>query len=175
MDASATKQPAKTDTKPVSIKRPPSSNVDLKPLQHKKPPGAMDWVQIIGGFIAKGRVKRAAVFDRGGKCLTSSKELKIPQDEVISVVRCMDTEFVGLNKPHFGLFFGEDRYLCFRADKKTIIGLTRVEFFVAHIYEDIVIFAFADLEADTNVSCIGEVWTFAREVRSKMELEALIG
>lgn len=156
----------------AAIKNPPTKGPGPGAVRKSV---AMDWGEMILAFVAKGRINKAAIFDRKGKCMSTSPDLKIPQDEVISVVRCLDAEFVSLNKPHFGLFFGEDRFICFRADKSTVIGLTKTAFFVAHMCDDVLIFAFSDMLEESNVSCLAEVWTFAREVRSRMDLSAFIG
>lgn len=160
----------------VAIPRPKSQvGQSTEQLVRPKQTGAMDWVEMVSKLISKGRVKQAAIFDIKGKCLSASKDLIIPQDEVLSVVRVLDSEFALLNKPQFGLFFGELRYICFRADKSTVLGLTQNDFFVAHKCDDILIFAFCDIKTESEVSCIGEVWTFAREVKSRMEISTFIG
>lgn len=137
--------------------------------------GEMNWTELNNYFIGKGKVNRAAIFDRKGKNLACSPGLQIPEDEVITIIRCLDSICKGLDRPHFALFFGDARFLCFRPTTRTMIGRTRADFFVAHLCDDVIIFAFSPLLQESNISCIGEVWTFAREVQSRMEISAFIG
>lgn len=149
--------------KPVTPDNPPSK------------PARMNWIEMMNYFIGKGKIKRAAIFDLKGKCLASSeKERSIPA-EATTIFKYLGTEFKGLTQSHFGLFFGEHRYICFRVTKNTIVGWTKTDFFVGHICQDVLIIAFASIEVEPNFSCIGEVWTFANELRSRMEISAFIG
>jgi hypothetical protein len=150
--------------KPATPDNPPSK------------PARMNWVEMMNYFIGKGKVKRAAIFDLKGKCLSSSeKERSIPADEAVTICKYLGSEFQGLTQPHFGLFFGDIRYMCFRVTKNTIVGWTTTDFFVGHICQDVLIIALATIEMEPNFSCIGEVWTFANELRSRMEISAFIG
>lgn len=137
--------------------------------------GPMDWTDMMNLFVGKGRVKRAAIYDLKGKCLAASDDPNIPQDEIISIVRCLNEKYVVLNKPIFALFFEEERYVCFHATPNTIVGRTVSDFFVAYRCDDFVIIAFADIIVNPKFSCIGEVWTFGSEIRSRMEISAFIG
>ncbi|KAK3089174.1 hypothetical protein FSP39_001458 [Pinctada imbricata] len=145
------------------------------PVQVQVKPEKMNWIQLMQYFVGKGKITRAALYDKKGKLLAANEDPKIPQDEIISITKCLDTNYVVLNKPHFGLFFGDERYLCFRAAENTIIGRTADDFFVAHACEDVVIIAFTRIVVEPKFSCLGEVWTFARELRSRMEISAFIG
>lgn len=139
-------------------------------------PARMNWVEMLNYFIGKGKIERAAIFDVKGKCLSSSEnERNIPADEAVTICKYLASEFRGLTQPHFGLFFGETRYMCFRVTKNTIIGWTKSDFFVGHICQDVLIIAFSSIEIEPKFSCIGEVWTFANELRSRMEISAFIG
>lgn len=149
---------------PVSPSNPPSK------------PARMNWDEMMKYFVGKGKIKRAAIFDLKGKRLASTEtEKHIPSDEATTLCKFLDTEFQGLTQSHFGLFFGETRYICFRVTKNTIVGWTKSDFFVAHLCQDILIMGFATIELEPSFSCIGEVWTFANELRSRMEISAFIG
>lgn len=135
----------------------------------------MDWTDMMNIFVGKGHVRRAAIYDLNGKCLAASEDPNIPQEEIISIVRSLNENYVVLNKPIFALFFGEERYVCFHATPNTIVGRTAKDFFVAYRCDDFVIIAFADIIVNPKFSCIGEVWTFGSELRSRMEISAFIG
>lgn len=135
----------------------------------------MEWTDMMNIFVGKGHVRRAAIYDLNGKCLAASEDPNIPQEEIISIVRSLKENYVVLNKPIFALFFGEERYVCFHATPNTIVGRTAKDFFVAYRCDDFVIIAFADIIVNPKFSCIGEVWTFGSELRSRMEISAFIG
>lgn len=135
----------------------------------------MDWTEMMNIFVGKGHVRRAAIYDLNGKCLAASEDPNIPQEEIISIVRSLNENYVVLNKPIFALFFSEERYVCFHATPNTIVGRTAKDFFVAFRCDDFVIIAFADIIVNPKFSCIGEVWTFGSELRSRMEISAFIG
>jgi hypothetical protein len=135
----------------------------------------MNWTDMMNLFVGKGHVRRAAIFDLEGKCLAASEDPNIPHDEITSIVRCLNENYAVLNKPIFALFFGEERFVCFRATPNTIVGRTEKDFFVAYRCDEHLIVAFADIIVNPKISCIGEVWTFGNEIRSRMEISAFIG
>jgi hypothetical protein len=84
----------------------------------------------------------SAIFDLKGKCLSSSeKERSIPADEAVTICKYLGSEFQGLTQPHFGLFFGDIRYMCFRVTKNTSKSLTG-EIIVSMYYTNIYTFTF---------------------------------
>lgn len=134
----------------------------------------MNWVELVNNFIQKGTVERAAIFNADGNCLASTNS-SISRDDVIAILRGLKTRMVLGNKANFGLFIDNNRYVCFKADDNTVIGHTVDSLFVANLCDDVVILAFVTVKPETESSCLGEVWTFAQELRTKMEISAFIG
>lgn len=164
------------EVQPATPKVDQPASPSVSPDNPPSKPARMNWKEMMNYFIGKGKIKRAAIFDLKGKCLASTeKEKLIPSDEATTLSKFLGTEFHGLTQSHFGLFFGETRYICFRVTKNTIVGWTTTDFFVAHLCQDILIMGFASIEVEPSFSCIGEVWTFANELRSRMEISAFIG
>lgn len=135
---------------------------------------AMNWVELVNNFIQKGTVERAAIFHSNGSCLASTNS-SISSDDVMAILRGLNTRIVLGNKTNFGLFIENNRYVCFKADDDTVIGHTVDSLFVANRCDDVVILAFVAIKPEAEFSCLGEVWTFAQELRTKMEISAFIG
>ena len=134
----------------------------------------MNWVESINYFIGKGKVKKAAIFSDGGKPLATSPDLQIPDQDVLSLMRCVSIPVNIYDRSQFGLFIGQVNYLCFKIDNSTLVGLTKEELFVAHRCDNVLILAFIPVIVETNTSCLGEVWTFAQELKSRMDVSQFV-
>ncbi|KAL3868640.1 hypothetical protein ACJMK2_041423 [Sinanodonta woodiana] len=134
----------------------------------------MNWVDSINYFIGKGKVQKVAIYDCGGKPLAATPELQFADQEVLGIIKCVNIPFNIYSRSQFGLFIGHTKYLCFKADDKTMIGLTEDDLFVAHICDSVMILAFITISVNADISCLGEVWTFAQELRSKMEVSMFV-
>lgn len=137
-------------------------------------PGAMNWVESIDYFIAKGKVSRAGIFDNGGKELAGTPDLQISDQDARAIKHCVDLPVNIYDRTKFGVFLSQSRYVCLKVDSRTLIGMNKEELFVGHRCDDVLIIAFVPLRVDTSVSCLGEVWTFAEELKSHMEVSQFV-
>lgn len=145
------------------------------PTQQTRTPGVMSWEESINYFVGKGKISRAAIYDHGGKPLAGSPDMQIPDQDVRAIGHCVNLPVDHFHKVRFGLFIGQVRYICFKVDGKTLIGISREDLFVAHQCDSVMILSYIALAVpESNVSCLGEVWTFAEELKSHMEVSQLI-
>lgn len=146
-------------------------------VQAKPPrtPGVMNWVESINYFVGKGKVSRAAIYDSGGKQLAGSPDLQIPDQDVRAISACVSIPVDVYHRIQFGLFIGQVRYICFKVDNRTVIGITKDELFVAHHCDNVMIIAFVPVTLpESSTSCLGEVWTFAEELKSHIEVSQFV-
>jgi len=135
----------------------------------------MSWEESINYFVGKGKINRAAIYDTGGKPLAGSEDLQVSDQDVRAVINCVSLPVDKFHKVRFGLFIEHIRYICFKVDERTLIGISREDLFVAHQCDNVLILAYIPLAAqETNVSCLGEVWTFAEELKTHMAVSQLV-
>jgi hypothetical protein len=143
--------------------------------QQPQTPGVMNWVESINYFVGKGKVSRAAIYDNGGKPLAGSPDIQIPDQDVRAISACVSIPVNVYHRTRFGLFIGQVRYICFKVDNSTVIGITKDELFVAHHCDNVLILAFVPVTLpESSTSCLGEVWTFAQELKSHMEVSQFV-
>ena len=142
--------------------------------QPPRTPGAMNWVESINYFMGKGTIQKAAIFDNGGKPLAATQDLQMSDQDARAIKKCVSLPINVYDRTQFGLFIGQIRYLCFKVDSRTMIGVTKEELFVAHLCDDVMILAFVSILVDTSTSCLGEVWTFAQELKSHIEVSTFV-
>lgn len=145
------------------------------PTPQPRKSAAMNYMESIHYFLGKGKVSKAAIFDRGGKPLAGSPDLNISDQEARAISACVSIPVDVYNRTQFGLFIGQINYICFKVDNQTVIGITKDELFVAHHCDDVMILAFIGVSLpETKISCLGEVWTFAQELKSHMEVSNFV-
>lgn len=131
----------------------------------------MNYVDSIDHFLGKGKVSKAAIFDRGGKPLATSPDLKISDQEARAISACISIPVDLRRKTQFGLFIGKINYICFKVDNKTVIGVNKDKLFVAHHCDDVMIVAFVRVVLpEGRTSCLCEVWNFAEELKTKLDV-----
>ena len=134
----------------------------------------MNWAESINYFLGKGKIRKAAIYSDGGKPLAATQDLQLPDQDVLALMRCVAIPVNIYDRTQFGLFIGQINYLCFKIDNSTLVGLTKEELFVAHSCDNVMIVAFIPIVTETSVSCLGEVWTFAQELKSRMEVSQFV-
>jgi len=138
-------------------------------------PGVMNWEESINYFVGKGKIQRAAIFEHGGKMLAGTPDMQLSDQDIRAIVHCVGLPLNVFHKFRFGLFIGQVRYVCFKVDDRTMLGVSRDDLFVAHICDNVLILSFVELnKPETDVSCLGEVWTFAQELKSNMDVSQLV-
>lgn len=145
--------------------------------QQTRTPGVMSWEESINYFVGKGNVTRAAIYDNGGKPLAGSPDMQISDQDIRAIAHsvALPEDVHVSHRVRFGLFIGQVRYICFKVDSKTMIGISREDLFVAHLCDNVMILAYVMLSLpESNVSCLGEVWTFAEELKSHMAVSHLV-
>lgn len=143
--------------------------------QQSRTPGVMSWDESINYFVGKGKIGKAGIYDTGGKQLAGSENLQVSDQDIRSIEHCVSLPVDKFHKVRFGIFIEQVRYICFKVDSKTLIGVSREDLFVAHMCDNVLILAYIPLGVEeTNVSCLGEVWTFAEELKSHMAVSQLV-
>lgn len=145
------------------------------PAKPSRKSAAMDYTESIHYFLGKGKVSKAAIFDSGGKMLAGSDDISISDQDARALSACVSIPVDVYHRNQFGLFIGQVHYICFKVDNQTVIGLTKDELFVGHHCDNVLIVAYIPVNIpDTKVSCLGEVWTFAEELKSHMEVSTFV-
>ncbi|KAL4236091.1 hypothetical protein ACF0H5_004477 [Mactra antiquata] len=148
---------------------------DLVQIQQPQGAGFMNFEDSINYFVGKGKVSKAAIYDSGGKPLAGTSDMQISDQDVRAIANCVSIPINVYHRIRFGLFIGNVRYICFKVDSQTVIGITKDEIFVAHQCDTVMIIAFVQLaQQKTDVSCLGEVWNFAEELKSHMEVSTFV-
>lgn len=143
--------------------------------QQPRVPGFMSLDDSINYFVGKGKVTKAAIYDSGGKPLAAVPDMQVSDQDVRAIANCVSIPINVYHRDRFGLFIGNIRYICFKVDTRTLIGITKEELFVAHQCDTVMIIAFLELNTyETKASCLGEVWNFAEELKSHMEVSTFV-
>ncbi|KAH3832116.1 hypothetical protein DPMN_105483 [Dreissena polymorpha] len=153
----------------------PQQQPQLAPPKHPRMPAVMNWEESVNYFVSKGNISRVAIYDQGGKPLAGTPDLQFQDGDVRSIYNCVKLPLNVFHKYRFGLFLGAERFICFKVDSLTMIGVSRDSLYVAHLCDNVMILAFVALQGpETRVSCLGEVWTFAQELKSHMEVSQFV-